>query len=81
MVNHVPTTFVLHTGAAVTLVRGDIWDRTGLPPDNLVPWTGPNLVRADGTPICLPGVAEMSLVLAGVSSSPHAQLVAISKLV
>ena len=45
-------------GAAVTLVRGDIWDRTGLPPDSLVPWTGPNLVGADGTPICVGGVAR-----------------------
>ena len=58
--------FMLDTGAAVSLLRKDVWDNTGgCSGHQLSPWTGPKLVGGEGTPLEVHGVATMEIALAG----------------
>ena len=63
-VDGTPTAFILDTGAAVTLLRRDLWDRGKQPPSTLEPWSGPKLVGANGTPIRVIGTATVNLTMA-----------------
>ena len=54
MVNGSPTSFLLDTGAAVTLMRKDEWDHISLGME-LEPWAEHNLVSIDGTPLLIYG--------------------------
>ena len=63
-VDGTPTAFILDTGAAVTLLRRDLWDRGKRPQSTLEPWNGPQLVGANGTPIRVHGTAMVNLTMA-----------------
>ena len=60
----VPTVFVLDTGAAVTLLHKNVWDRAKAPGTKLKPWDGPRLVRANGTAVVVHGYATLPIQLA-----------------
>ena len=57
--------FLLDTGAALTLVRKDVWDSLGLTRPRLEPWSGLRLVSVDGNPLSVLGCAQTQLNLAG----------------
>ena len=56
--------FMLDTGAAVSLLRKDVWDNVGSE-HRLSPWTGPRLVGVEGTPLEVHGVATLEISLVG----------------
>ena len=62
MVNGIPTSFLLDTRAAVTLMRKDEWDHVSLGTE-LEPWGEHNLVSIDGTPLLNCGHATVDLSL------------------
>ena len=64
-VNLTPTSFVLDTGAAVTLLRLDHWNQTET--TQLKPWDGANLISANGSPITVHGTVTVVLNFAGVN--------------
>ena len=64
-VNQTPTSFVLDTGAAVTLLRLDHWNQTET--TQLKPWDGANLISANGSPITVHGTVTVVLNFAGVN--------------
>ena len=53
------------TGAAVTLLRKDAWDRVKTMQDALTPWSGPRFVGVEGTPIQIHGMTQVQLQLGG----------------
>ncbi len=57
--------FMLDTGAAVSLIRKDVWDRLEHSPRELQPWTGHKLVGVEGSPIKVHGLATVDVRLAG----------------
>ena len=63
-INQVPSNFVLDTGAAVTLLSHDHWNRLGT--NQLQPWDGANLVGANGSPITVHGTVDTNLRFAGI---------------
>ena len=63
-INQIPTSFVLDTGAAVTLLRHDLWRQVGT--GKLEPWAGANLVSANGSPIVVHGTVKVVLRFADI---------------
>ena len=69
MIQTVPVTFVLDTGAAVSLIREDVWVRSSragnvrLP--ELQPWGGKRLVGVDGSPLSVRGFGKVQVFLDG----------------
>ncbi len=62
----VPISFLLDTGAAVTLLRKDAWERVSAGGGvHLSPWSGERLVGVDGSPLQVFGKAEVGLILSG----------------
>ena len=62
----IPTSLVIDTGAAVSLLRTDIWDRIQRQkPSALNPWTGPRLVGAEGKPLQVWGCKQLTVTIAG----------------
>ena len=57
--------FLLYTGAAVTLLRKDTWDRVNAqsPSQELEPWSGKGLVGEDGSQLTVHGTARVLLEL------------------
>ena len=79
-VSGVPTSFLVDTGAAVTLLRRDTWDRiSASSPQKLKKWSALNLVSADGSPLTVHGSAWVNVVL-GRGVSKHLQVVVVSPL-
>ena len=64
-INGVHVTLLLDTGAAVTLLRQDVWTRVGAQPSHLRPWSGATLVSAGGTPLTIHGCVCVNLELGG----------------
>ena len=67
-VNGVDITLLLDTGAAVTLLRQDVWAKVAASPDSpaqLGSWTGASLVSAGGIPLTVHGCACLALNLGG----------------
>ena len=64
-INNSPVLFMIDTGAAVTLLRKDIWDAVNTGHDALEPWVGPGLVGVEGTPICVHGTTKTMIQLEG----------------
>ena len=54
---------ILDTGAPVTLIRSDLWDKIAAS-ETLQPWRGPPLVGVEGTPLHVQGCAEMIVSIA-----------------
>ena len=65
--NGTPIALLIDTGAAVTLLRQDVWNQIAAPKPELKPWPGPPLVSAGGTPLTIHGCMCMALQLGGVS--------------
>ncbi len=58
---------ILDTGAAVTLLRRDVWERTATAKagwGTLTPWTGPRLVGVNGTALQVSGCKKVQLRIA-----------------
>ena len=64
-VNGVSASFLVDTGAAVTLIRDDICQQTQIANNRLEPWTGHRLLRVDGSPLQIHGRTEAELDLGG----------------
>ena len=56
---------LVDTGAAVTLLREDIWRQLMAQPSDLKPWPGAALVSAGGAPLTVHGCVCVDLVLGG----------------
>ena len=63
--NGVPTTFILDTGAAVTLLRKDVWDKLQMNDTSLEAWDGNPLVGVSGKPLEIWGSAKVKVEIAG----------------
>ena len=57
--------FMIDTGAAVSLIREDIWKRVAGSEPTLKAWTGCKLVGAEGSPIEINGTAALTFLIAG----------------
>ena len=65
-VNGTRTSFLLDTGAAVTLLREDAWARCNAKHNlNLQPWSEQRLVSVDGSPLRVHGLGSVDLDFAG----------------
>ena len=58
-------TLLLDTGAAVTLLRHDVWMGITAQPSDLKPWSGATLVSAGGEPLTTHGCTCLPLKLGG----------------
>ena len=66
LVGKIPISFLLDTGASVTLLRKDTWERVNVGSAiKLLPWSGQCLVGVDGSPLQVFGQAEVDLTLVG----------------
>ena len=58
--------FMIDTGAAVSLIREDIWEKVaGSNRPTLTAWTRCQLVGAEGSPIEIKGIATLKFMIAG----------------
>ena len=64
-INGTNLNLLLDTGAAVTLLRDDIWRKITPQPPSLEPWTGATLVSAGGMPLTVHGCVLVDLDLGG----------------
>ena len=71
MVFHHPTSFILDTGAAVTLLRKDTWDHARPRAAELETWKEPKLISVDGSPLHIHGHAEVKINLGDMEFSHH----------
>ena len=63
-VGEVPISFLLDTGAAVTLLRKDTWERVSAGNQlRLSPWEGERLVGVDGSPLQVFGQVKVGTEL------------------
>ena len=60
-ISGVQTSFLVDTGAAVTLVREDVWVRCK-PPWSLTPWTKQRLVGVGGSRLAIRGCAQAKYI-------------------
>lgn len=56
---------MIDTGAAVSLIREDIWEKVAGNKPTLMAWTGCQLVGAEGSPIEIKGIATITFLIAG----------------
>jgi len=61
-----PATFLLDTGASVSLLRHDVWQQANTAEQSLRPWIGNSLVGVDGTPLTLHGCADITIHLSNI---------------
>ena len=64
-VNGCKVTFVVDTGAAITLLDKSLWDRVNMTGQALSPWTGPPLVGVEGTRLDTWGTTTAEISFAG----------------
>ena len=64
-VNGTATAFLVDTGAAVTLVRYDVWQQTATASKELEPWKGSLLLGVDGLPLHICGQTTAELEFEG----------------
>jgi len=58
--------FMIDTGAAVSLVRRDVWEQVEESHSNMASWSGCRLVGAEGSTIPVRGVAKLDFTMAGI---------------
>ena len=63
--NGVSFTLLVDTGAAVTLLREDVWTQIAAHPGDLKPWSGASQISAGGAPLTIHWSACVSLELEG----------------
>lgn len=78
-INSCSVTFIIDTGAPVTLLRTDIWERVNVTDIKLEKWTGPSQVGVDGKAIHVHGKAKVTALSDG-SEFPTQVVVADSRL-
>ena len=61
----IPTTFIIDTGAAVILLRKDMWDKLPQGGKLLTPWDGTPLVGVAGNPLEVWGSVIVEVEIAG----------------
>ena len=64
VINSYTVHFILNTGAAVSLLGTDTWNKIK-GTSTLAPWTNPGLVGVGGTPLRISGTAKLLLELGG----------------
>ena len=64
VINSYTVHFMLDTGAAVSLLRNDTWNKIK-GTSTLIPWTNPGLVGVGGTLLRVSGIAKLCLELGG----------------
>ena len=64
VINSYTVHFMLDTGAAVSLLSNDTWNKIK-GTSTLTPWTNPGLVGVGGTPLRVSGIAKLCLELGG----------------
>ena len=64
-VNGIPASFVVDTGASITVLDKELWDKVNTRNHPLEPWTGRRLVGVEGTPLQVCGVSTVELTFAG----------------
>ena len=64
-INGGEVTFIIDTGAPVTLLRTDTWERVKKTGTGLEKWTGPSLVGVDGKAICIRGKVNVNVLFDG----------------
>jgi len=64
VVKGVSVPFMLDTGAAVNLLRADIWEKVSNG-ETLLDWNASKLIGVEGSSIKILGVATMTIALAG----------------
>ena len=74
-INGVPTSLLLDTGAAVTLIHRDTWARTTSHPQELTSWPSLKLGSADGSPLTVHGRARVNLQVEGETMAIDAAIV------
>ena len=74
----IPPTFIIDTGAAVTLLRKDVWDKLPQVGKLLVPWDGSPLVGVAGNPLEVWGSVIVEVAIAGETF--HTRMVVASAL-
>ena len=59
----IPTTFIIDTGAVVTVLHKDVWDKLPQVGKLLVPWDGSPLVGVAGDPleVCVSVIVEVEI--------------------
>ena len=68
-VNGLAVSLLVDTGAAVTLLRKDVWDRVSVSEGPLTPCSALGLVGADGSPLQTFGTTSVTLALNGATMS------------
>ena len=79
MVDQVPTSFLVDTGAAVTLLRKETWEHVNRERKAVLePWAERRLVSVDGSPLSVYGRADVDLTLGNITY--HTSVVVVSPL-
>lgn len=65
VVNGTRVPFLVDTGATVTLLRKDVWDRANPAHQKLEPWSKSRLVGVDGTPLQTHGCTNVTIDVDG----------------
>ena len=69
LINNLPVSFVLDTGAAVTILHRETWEKIKMPKRQLTTWTGQNLIGVEGTPLQVLGCSEIPVEIEGKTFS------------
>ena len=64
-INGIKTSFLIDTGAGVSLLQEDHWKRANLKEARLEHWSEQQLVGVDGTPLHVLGSAHVNILLSG----------------
>ncbi len=64
-INGTQASFLVDTGATVTLLQEDVWERSNVTRKKLEHWSKSRLVGVDGTPLHAHGSAQVALNLNG----------------
>ena len=79
-INSCVVTFIIDTGAPVTLLRTDTWERVKATGTELEEWTGPSLVGVDGKAIHVRGKVRVTVLFDGAEFPTQVNTVCITLL-